>query len=181
MRGIASGLIVALFVCAPPARAADVASLECMRVEIGSAYYARTDDLIFKSLTSGQLTPPDFPTDAIDKAAATCAARNRWSDDARSIARMVTIAGIIRDAVERVLPAEGVDLATVKQVYARMDEPTRRGLIGDADAKRTSSLALAKTLQATMVGLTPSRFSHIGLLSAVYAVGEFIQPEFAKA
>jgi hypothetical protein len=110
----------------------------------------------------------------------TCGDRNGWSTDARDMARMLTSIAILRGAIEKVLRADGLDIAQISRIYGELPVSTRRAFI-DPDGMKDASLVAARKLLAEKIDLSGKRGEHIGMYFGALAGAEFVTPMFAKA
>ena len=165
---------------AMPAFAAEPSSLRCVGTELGDDFALAQVDRIATALIGGAEEIPTVPSEPLDNAVSACAKRNGWSEDARSMSRMLTLVSILRPAIERTLRAENVDTAKLQQIYADLPESARRGFI-DPDKMQAASQIVAKRLSASGINTSGKRAEHIGMYYGALAAGEFITPAFAAA
>jgi hypothetical protein len=125
MRSIACA---ALLLLAPlPARAADLATIDCVAGKIAAGLTARLHADVSRNMAESGKRPSYDPavSGGIAGAAAACATEHAWSEAAVKAARVYTLAKLGMPVAQRVIGERGFDAAALEDRFQALGEEAR--------------------------------------------------------
>jgi hypothetical protein len=121
------GLILALMAVAAPARAADLATLDCIDARLVTATRDAIAADVERNLqqTGARSSYSPLVVAAVKEAAAACAAESGWSPAAIRLASLYTLAKNSLPTVQRVVRERGLDPSELEALFLALPQDDR--------------------------------------------------------
>jgi len=162
---MAAALGLAAMIGTAPARAADVATAECVRANLDAAAAATLSEGMGEPDTDSDAIGSDAAYDKVDEAITLCREKHGWSDDAVEDALIYVISTLGVEGVSAMMQSAGLDPLLAAKAYGALPAEDVALLSNDPESERVASIVLGA---AADVGL-PSDTERRQQLLASYA------------
>ncbi|NIJ20186.1 hypothetical protein FHS95_001878 [Sphingomonas naasensis] len=125
----------ALLVCAAPAHAADLATIDCVAGKMAKGAVAQLHADVSRNMTESGKRPSYDPAvgGSIASAAVACGLEHNWSEAAIKAARVYTLAKVGMPVAQRVIGERGFDAAELEDRFLALPEEARNRALTAAE------------------------------------------------
>jgi len=162
---MAAAVGLAAMIGTAPARAADVATADCVRANLDAGAAANLSQGLGEPDTDSDAIGSDAAYDKVDEAISLCREKHGWSDEAADDALIYVISALGVEGLSATMKGAGLDPALAEKAYAGMPPEDVALLSNDPESERVASIVLGA---AADVGL-PSDTERRQQLLASYA------------